>query len=107
MPPAPVPPATVPVVGPLAAITAILADVRAVGKLRVGRTLKLTGMMADCRATVGYKIRWFAGTKPIRKAARPSLRLTSTLRGKLISVKVTAVSSGVSKTRKIKVGRVR
>ena len=92
---------------PVQQLTEVLADLRVSGKPTVGRTLRLRNLDASFRGTVSYRIQWYAGTKAIRRATKPKLQVTRALRGRVISVKVRATSGGVSKTKKIKVGKVR
>jgi hypothetical protein len=85
----------------------VLAGVKVKGALKVGRTVKLKGLDASFRATVKYRIQWYAGSKKINKATKSKLRITSALRGKKISVKVTATASGTKATRKLILGKAR
>lgn len=111
VPPAPVPPAPVPPVPPTVdvptALATILAGLDVSGKPRVGRTVKVTHMDLLLRTAVTYKFKWFAGTKRIKKANKYKLKLTRAMKGKRISVKVTATAASTSKSVRLKVGRVR
>ena len=108
VPPAPAPaPAPAPVVNVAAELEQILAGAKVGGKPVVGRTLRLRNLDASFRGTVSYKVQWYAGKKAIRKATKPTLKVTRAMTGKVISVKVKATSAGVTRTKKIKVGKVR
>ena len=78
------------------------------GKARVGRTLKAhAGTWQPTPATVTYQ--WRVGTKSIKRATKPELKLTEALRGKRISVRITVSAPGLSRvtlTVRVK-GRVR
>lgn len=109
-PPVVTPPAvTPPVVAP--APTPVLSfskKIDVAGALKVGSTLKLKNFKAlVSRAAVTYKIQWFAGSKKIKKATKSKLKVTKALKGKKISVKVTAISGTTSKTVKVKVGKIK
>jgi hypothetical protein len=85
-----------------------VATLDVTGKPKGGKTLKLTGLDKLLRATgVTYKFQWLAGSKKIKKATTSKLKVTKALKGKKISVKVTASAASSSKTVKIKVGKVR
>lgn len=113
-PPAPAPgPAPVPAPAPAptpvsaaAALSEMVAGIDVAGKPKVGKTLKLTSLQKSLRGAVSYKIQWYAAKKAIKQATKPTLKVIAAMRGKVISVKVTATSGGVSKTRRIKVGKV-
>ena len=77
------------------------------GKPKVGKTLKVTHLDLDLRTTVTYKFQWYAGTKKIKKATKSKLKVTSAMKGKKLSVKVTATAASTSKSVKLKVGKVR
>ena len=78
------------------------------GSLKVGSTLKLKNYQAILgRAATTYSFQWYAGTKAIKKATKPKLKLTASVRGKKISVKVTARSGSLSKSKKLKLGKVK
>ena len=90
------------------ALAALVATLDVTGKPKVGKTLKLTGLDKLLRATgVTYKFQWLAGSKKIKKATKSKLKVTQAMKGKKISVKVTAKAASSSKTVKIKVGKVR
>lgn len=102
--PAPVPapaPATAPVIS-------FSKKIDVVGSLTVGSTLKLKNFKAlVSRTTVSYKIQWYAGSKKIKKATKPKLKVTKALKGKKIFVKVSATVGSTTKTVKVKVGKIR
>ena len=78
------------------------------GALKVGSTLKLKNYQAlVSRSTVSYTFQWYAGSKKIKKATKTKLKVTRSLKGKKISVKVTATSGTTAKTVKVKVGTIR
>lgn len=78
------------------------------GDLTVGSVLKLKNYKAIVsRAATSYKFQWFAGKKKIKKATKSTLKLTKALKGKKISIKVTAKVGTTTKSVKIKVGKVR
>jgi hypothetical protein len=78
------------------------------GALKVGSTLKLKNYKAlVSRSSVSYKFQWYAGAKKIKKATRTTLKVTKSLKGKKISVKVTARTGTTAKTVKVKVGKIR
>jgi 5-hydroxyisourate hydrolase-like protein (transthyretin family) len=110
-PPTPTPtptPTPAPTVDVPTALTALVASLDVAGKPKVGKTLKLKGLDKLLRATgVSYKFQWLAGSKKIKKATKSKLKVTKAMKGKKISVKVTAKAASSSKTVKIKVGMVR
>jgi hypothetical protein len=72
-----------------------LAKPRIKGKLIVGKALRVThGRWTP--GTVRLRYRWFASGSPIKKATTNNLRLKPKLRGKRISVRVTATSPGLA-----------
>ncbi len=78
------------------------------GSLTVGSTLKLKNYQAILsRAATTYSFQWYAGTKAIKKANKSKLKLTPALKGKKISVKVTAKAGTLAKTKKLKLGKVK
>jgi 5-hydroxyisourate hydrolase-like protein (transthyretin family) len=103
--PAPVPPA--PVVDVPAGLAAIVANLDTSGKPKVGKTVKVSGLDTLLRTTVSYKFTWFAGTKKIAKATKSKLKITKAMKGKKISVKVTATAASTSKSVKLKFGKVK
>jgi hypothetical protein len=110
--PAPVPapaPAPTPTVSVPAALAAIVADLDVAGKPKVGRTVKVTGLDKLFRSStrVNYSFKWFAGAKKIKKATKAKLKITKAMKGRKISVKVTAKAGSTSKSVKLKVGKVR
>ena len=114
--PAPAPAATpapvvapVPVISAPAALAAILKGVDVAGKPKVGTTLKISGLDKLFRAStpVSYKFQWFAGKKAIKKATKSKLKVTKAMKGKKLSVKVTAKAGSATKSVKLKVGKVR
>lgn len=114
-PPAPVVTPPAPVVAPVPAISAptalaaILEGVDVAGKPKVGKTLKLSGLDKLFRAStpVSYSFTWFAGKKAIKKATKSKLKVTKAMKGKKISVKVTAKAASTTRSVKLKVGKVR
>ncbi|QIK74860.1 hypothetical protein [Nocardioides piscis] len=95
--PAPVPPASsVPAApAPLPSAFVAVVEPKVKGKPIVGTTLKARpGTWQPAPAKVTYQ--WRAGSKAIKKATRPRLKLTSALRGKKISVRITLAAPGVS-----------
>lgn len=114
-PPAPVvtPPAPVvtpaPVITAPVALAAILEGVDVKGKAKVGKPLKLSGLDKLFRAStpVSYSFKWFAGKKAIKKATKSKLKVTRAMKGKKLSVKVTAKAASAKKSVKLKVGKVR
>jgi hypothetical protein len=77
------------------------------GNMLVGSTLKLKNYKALVSgATITPKLQWFAGTKKIKKATKAKLTLTKAMKGKKISVKVTATVGTTAKTLKVKAGKV-
>lgn len=107
-PPVVTPPVvTPPVVTPATALAAILGDLEVAGKPKVGKTVKVTGLDASLRTKVKYAFQWFAGKKAIRKATADRLKIKASMKGKRISVKVTAKAAGAKKSTTIKLGKVR
>ena len=104
-PPVVTPPA--PVVDLPTALAKALAAVTVTGKPKVGKTLKVANLDLDVRTAVTYKFQWFAGTKKIKKATKSKLKVIRAMKGKKLSVKVTGKVGATSKSRKIKVGKVR
>lgn len=109
----PAPVVTAPVVTPVPApvpapVVSFSKKIDVAGALKVGSTLKLKNFKAlVSRAAVSYKIQWYAGSKKIKKATKSKLKVTKTLKGKKISVKVTAISGTTTKSIKVKVGKIR
>jgi hypothetical protein len=109
---------TAPVAAPAAApvdvkaeLAQILKGAKVAGKPKVGATVKLKGLDASFRAAAGtkiaYKVQWFAGSKKIKKATKTKLTITKAMRGKKISVKVTATAAGTKVSRKLILGKAR
>lgn len=98
-----------PVVDVPAGLAAVLKGVDTSGKPKVGKTVKVTGLDAMFRAStaVSYTFKWFAGKKAIKKATKSKLKITKAMKGKVISVKVTAKAASTSKSVKLKVGKVK
>lgn len=91
-----------------AGLAAILAGLDVSGKPRVGKTVKVTGLDKLLGSTaVSYKFQWLAGKKKIKKATKSKLKVTKALKGKKLSVKVTAKAASTTKSVKLKVGKVR
>jgi hypothetical protein len=105
--PTPTPPPPAPVVDVPTALAKALAAVTVTGKPKVGKTVKVAHLDLDVRTAVTYKFQWFAGTKKIKKATKSKLKVTSAMKGKKLSVKVTGTAGSTSKSVKIKVGKVR
>ena len=105
-PPVVTPPA--PVVDVPAGLAAVLKGVDTSGKPRVGKTIKVTGLDASFRAstTVSYTFQWYAGRKAIKKATKSKLKVVSSMKGKVLSVKVTGTAGSTKKSVKLKVGKV-
>ena len=106
-PPVVTPPA--PAVDVPAGLAAVLEGVGTSGKPKVGTTIKVTGLDKLFRAStaVSYKFQWFAGKKAIKKATKSKLKITRAMKGKVLSVKVTAKASSTSRSVKLKVGKVK
>lgn len=105
-PPAPAPTPT-PTVDVPTALTALVANLDVAGKPKVGSTVKVKGLDKLLRATgVSYKFQWYAGSAKIKKATTSKLKITRAMKGKKLSVKVTATAASTSKTVKLKVGKV-
>jgi beta-glucosidase len=78
---------------PAAAAKAIKAGtVKVSGTLKVGK--KLTAKVAKWTAGSAYSYRWYANGKAIKGATGKTLKITKSLKGKKIRVKVTGVRSG-------------
>ncbi|QBX55562.1 hypothetical protein EXE58_08915 [Nocardioides seonyuensis] len=106
--PAPAPAPTVAPAPSLGSLLSELADDLAVkGSPRVGRTVKVTHLVAHVRTGVGYRFRWYLGGKKLRKATRSSLRLTRAMQGRRLTVKVTMVAGDSREVVRIPVGKVR
>ena len=104
-PPVVTPPA--PVVDVTTALAKALAALEVSGKPKVGKTLKVTHLDLDLRTAVTYRFQWYAGTRKIKKATKSKLKVTSAMKGKKLSVKVTGTAGSTSTSVKIKVGKVR
>lgn len=93
------------------ALTKILKKLKVTGKAKVGRTVKVKGLTGSLRAEVGtevrYKLQWFAGKKKIKKATKSRLKIARAMKGKKISVKVTARAAGAKASRKLILGKAR
>jgi hypothetical protein len=107
VPPAPTPVPPAPVVDVPTALAKALAAVTVTGKPKVGKTVKVVHLDLDVRTAVTYKFQWYAGAAKIKKATKSKLKVLSSMRGKKLSVKVTATAASTSKSVKIKVGKVR
>ena len=84
-----------------------MAGLDVTGKPKVGKTVKVAGLDLVLRTAVTYKFQWYAGTKKIKKATKSKLKVLSSMKGKKLSVKVTATAASTSKSVKLKVGKVR
>lgn len=93
------------------ALKKILKKLKTTGKPVVGTTVKVKGLAgsfrADARTKVRYKLQWFAGSKKIKKATKTKLKISRSLRGKKISVTVTATAAGTKVSRKLILGKAR
>lgn len=91
-----------------AAIASALSDAKVAGRATVGKTVRLKGLTTslELRTGVTYKFQWLAGKKAIKKATKQKFVITRALRGKKISVKVTATSMSVTASKTLKVGKV-
>ena len=107
--PTPTPTIPTPTVDVPAALAAILAGLDVAGKPKVGKTVKVTGLDKLFRSStaVSYKFQWFAGKKKVKKATKSRLKVTRAMKGKKLSVKVTATAASTSKSARLKVGKVR
>jgi hypothetical protein len=107
-PPAPVVTPPAPVATPPAATITFPKSMDVTGALKVGSTLKLTKYKAKVSgSTVSYRFQWYAGSKKIKKATKAKLKVTKALKGKKISVKVTAKAGTTTKKVKVKAGKIR
>jgi hypothetical protein len=102
-------PTPVPTVDVPAGLAAIVAGLDVSGKPKVGKTVKVTGLDKLFRSStaVSYKFQWFAGKKKIAKATKSKLKITRAMKGKKLSVKVTAKAASTTRSVKLKVGKVR
>ncbi|TGN63471.1 carboxypeptidase regulatory-like domain-containing protein [Nocardioides eburneiflavus] len=102
-------PTPTPTVDVPAALAAIVAGLDVSGKPKVGKTVKVTGLDKLFRSStaVSYKFQWFAGKKKIAKATKSKLKITRAMKGKKLSVKVTAKAASTTRSVKLKVGKVR
>ncbi|HVE24628.1 MAG TPA: hypothetical protein VNC22_04460, partial [Sporichthya sp.] len=87
-------------------LTRVAAGLDLTGKPKVGRTIRVTRLVTKLRGTIAYTFQWYAGSAKIKKATRSSLKLTESMRGKKLKVKVALRSGGVAKVVTIKVGKV-
>ncbi|MBL0746870.1 carboxypeptidase regulatory-like domain-containing protein [Nocardioides baculatus] len=87
-------------------LTRVAAGLDLTGKPKVGRTIRVTRLVTQLRGTIAYTFQWYAGSAKIKKATRSSLKLTESMRGKKLKVKVALRSGGVAKVVTIKVGKV-
>ena len=99
------PPPAPPVVPAPATIAVKKAAVS--GTAKVGQVLKAKpGKVSVPGVKVTYT--WYAGSKAIKKATKASLKLTSKLKGKKVSVRITYTKAGYTTLVKtIKVGKVK
>jgi hypothetical protein len=107
--PTPTPTIPTPTVDVPAGLAAILGGLDVAGKPKVGKTVKVTGLDKLLRSStaVSYKFQWFAGKKKVKKATKSKLKVTRAMKGKKLSVKVTATAASTSKSVRLKVGKVR
>ena len=80
---------------PVPVAVPVTGTVKITGTPKVGKTLKAVPGTTD-GAKVTYK--WLANGKAIKKATKPSLKLTKSLKGKKVSVKATYAKDGFLKT---------
>ncbi|WP_374455181.1 carboxypeptidase regulatory-like domain-containing protein [Nocardioides sp.] len=113
-PPPPVVPPTTPTVTPPpvppvvpAPATIAVKKAAVSGTAKVGQVLKAKpGKVSVPGVKVTYT--WYAGSKAIKKATKASLKLTSKLKGKKVSVRITYTKAGYTTLVKtIKVGKVK
>ncbi|MCL2779916.1 MAG: hypothetical protein FWD74_00175 [Actinomycetia bacterium] len=62
------------------------------GTVRVGGTLKVTTGVWSPSATV--RVQWYAGGKAVKDATKANLKLTAAMRGKAVTVRLTATRPG-------------
>jgi hypothetical protein len=107
--PTPTPTIPTPTVDVPAGLAAILGGLDVAGKPKVGKTVKVTGLDKLLRSStaLSYKFQWFAGKKKVKKATKSKLKVTRAMKGKKLSVKVTATAASTSKSVRLKVGKVR
>ena len=82
-------------------------DLAVTGRPKVGRTVRVKGLLTQLRTAVGYTFQWYAGRARITKATTSRLKVTKAMRGKALKVKVSLSSGGSKEIVTIKVGRVR
>ncbi len=104
--PTPVTPTPNPTPTPAASSVVAVTSTKVAGKARVGRTLRLSrGSYAPTTAKVA--VQWFVGKRAIKKATKNKFKVTRTMRGKKIKVRITVSSPGLATyTTTIKVGKV-
>jgi hypothetical protein len=108
-PPATTTPTTTPPPPPSVAtqLAALAERLGTKGKPVVGRKVKVTNLVAEMRTSVRYSFQWYSGSKKIRKATRSALKVTKSLRGKALKVRVKLAAAGTTKVVTLKVGKVR
>jgi hypothetical protein len=108
-PPATTTPTTTPPPPPSVAtqLAALAKRLGTKGKPVVGRKVKVTNLVAEMRTSVRYSFQWYSGSKKIRKATRSALKVTKSLRGKALKVRVKLAAAGTTKVVTLKVGKVR
>jgi len=72
--------------------TILTATPKISGKAKVGATLRAKPGAWTSKARLTY--RWYANGKAVRKATKKTLKVTKTLRGKKITVRVTGAKAG-------------
>ena len=94
-----------------AALAKIVKKLKLTGKAKVGRTVKVKGLTSSFRAEAGtevrYRLQWYAGATKIKKATKSRLKIARAMKGKKISVKVTARAAGAKVSRKLILGKAR
>ncbi|TGN63466.1 hypothetical protein EXE59_05515 [Nocardioides eburneiflavus] len=108
-PPATTTPTTTPTPTPSVAtqLAALAKGLDTKGKPVVGRKVKVTNLVAELRTSVRYSFQWYSGSKKIRKATRSALKVSRSLRGKALKVRVKLRAAGTTKVVTLKVGKVR
>ena len=87
-------------------LAAIARDLEIKGKAKVGKKVSVANLVTTLRTTAAYRFQWYAEKAKIKKATKSSLKLTRSLRGKKVSVKVTITAGGVTRKVTLKLGRV-
>lgn len=90
-----------------AQLSSIAAELAVKGKPVVGRKVRVKNLVAQLRTRVTYRFQWYAGKAKVKKATRPSLKVTRPMRGKKLTVKVTLVADGTRERVTLAAGTVR